>query len=502
VNPDDFGELPSGWVWTNVGEACLVIQGQSPPGSTYNTNSLGIPFLQGKAEFGLLYPEPVKYCSSPSKIALPGDILISIRAPVGPTNLCAAEYCIGRGLAAIRTLGSISVRYIFYALRATEEKLRSKSTGTTFEAIRGDDLRRHSVPLAPLLEQHRIVAEIEMQFTRLDAAVAALKRAQANLKRYRASVLKAACVGRLVRTEAELARTEGREYEHASVLLERIQKERQAKLGTKQLRMQLEGEEPETHDMSELPEGWVWTTVGEVTNWPIEQGGPQGTGEFEYIDISSIDNKAKRIANPKRVSVSQAPSRARQRLQPGDVLVSMTRPNLNAVALVTLTLTDAIASTGFHILRGHSVTPAWLFYLVQTDDFIKTMTQRVQGALYPAVRPKDITSYRIPLPPLGEQLRIMQEIDRRLSVLEELDRVIDHGLTRAERLRQSILKLAFEGKLVSQDASDEPASVLLERMGAERAASLQDYRKPMAKVRRAAEGKNEYRTNVTYGGSA
>ena len=100
--------------------------------------------------------------------------------------------------------------------------MRSRSTGTTFEAIRGDDLRSHAFPLAPRPEQHRIVAEIEKQFTRLDASVAALKRVQANLKRYRASLLKAACEGKLVPTEAELAQSEGRDYEPADQLLERI----------------------------------------------------------------------------------------------------------------------------------------------------------------------------------------------------------------------------------------------------------------------------------------
>ena len=199
--------IPASWVMTTLGEACMVFQGQSPASSTYNAKGTGLPFLQGKAEFTELYPEAVKWCSAPSKIADPGDVLISIRAPVGPTNLCAIKSCIGRGLAAIRPSSGVPSRYILYALRATEDELRSRSTGTTFEAIRGDDLRSHVLPLPPLPEQRRIVAEIEKQFTRLDASVAALKRVQANLKRYRASVLKAACEGKLVPTEAVLARS-------------------------------------------------------------------------------------------------------------------------------------------------------------------------------------------------------------------------------------------------------------------------------------------------------
>ena len=214
-----------------MGDTCLVIQGQSPPSATYNADGVGLPFLQGKAEFGATYPEAVKWCSVPSKMAEPDDVLISIRAPVGPTNLCAVQSCIGRGLAAIRTQADMPSKYILYSIRATEEELRANSTGTTFEAIRGDDLRSHPLPLPPLAEQYRIVAEIEKQLTRLDASVTALKRVQANLKRYRASVLKAACEGKSVPTEAELARTEGRDYEPGERLLERILEERLARLG-------------------------------------------------------------------------------------------------------------------------------------------------------------------------------------------------------------------------------------------------------------------------------
>ena len=258
--------FPIGWVLSTLEEACVVIQGQSPPGTTYNTNGLGLPFLQGKAEFTDLYPKAVKWCSAPSKIAEPDDVLISIRAPVGPTNLCAVQSCIGRGLAAIRTQGDMPAKYILYAMRATEEDLRANSTGTTFEAIRGNDLRSHPFPLPPLAEQRRIVAEIEKQFTRLDASVAALKRVQANLKRYRASVLKAACKGKLVPIEAELARSEGRDYEPADQLLERILLERRARWGAQEKRRgkYKEPAAPDPSDLPELPEGWVWVNLDQI----------------------------------------------------------------------------------------------------------------------------------------------------------------------------------------------------------------------------------------------
>ena len=139
-------DLPAGWAVTTLADACQVVQGQSPPGETYNTDGIGLPFLQGKAEFGDTYPTAVKWCSAPNKIAEQNDVLISIRAPVGPTNLCSERSCIGRGLAAIRPQGGIPSKYVLYSLRASEQELRTNSTGTTFDAIRGDALRSHPHP--------------------------------------------------------------------------------------------------------------------------------------------------------------------------------------------------------------------------------------------------------------------------------------------------------------------------------------------------------------------
>ena len=126
-----------------------------------------------------------------------------------------------------------------------------------------------TLPLPPFPEQRRIVAEIEKQFTRLDAAVAALRRTRANLKRYRASVLHAACSGELVPTEAELARAEGREYEPADVLLERILAERRARWEAQEKRRgkYQEPAAPDTSDLPTLPEGWVWVTLGQISAW-------------------------------------------------------------------------------------------------------------------------------------------------------------------------------------------------------------------------------------------
>jgi type I restriction enzyme S subunit len=191
------------------------------------------------------------------------------------------------------------------------------------------------------------------------------------------------------------------------------------------------------------------SNLGELTVPTIDQSGPRKTGEFTYIDISSIDNKLKRIVEPKRLPGNAAPSRARQRLQTGDVLVSMTRPNLNAVAIVPPDLKEAVGSTGFHVLRAvDGIESRWLFYAVQTHAFVDAMSSLVQGALYPAVRPKDIRAFGIEAPPLDEQRLIVAEIEKQFSRLDEAVANLKRLKANLKRYKAGVLKAAVEGALV------------------------------------------------------
>ena len=195
------------------------------------------------------------------------------------------------------------------------------------------------------------------------------------------------------------------------------------------------------------------TVLGDLTEPKVDQAGPPLDDEFVYVDISSVDNQAKRIVEPKRLAAVAAPSRARQRLRAGDVLVSMTRPNLNAVALVPHELDGAIGSTGFHILRGReTVLPQWLYYGVQTRAFVGAMSDPVQGALYPAVRPKDIRAFDIPAPPLGEQRRIVAEIEKQFSRLDEAVANLKRVKANLKRYKAAVVKAAVEGRLVPTEA--------------------------------------------------
>ena len=352
------------------------------------------------------------------------------------------------------------------------------------------------LPLPPLPEQHRIVAEIETQFTRLDASVAALRRAQANLKRYRASVLKDACEGRLVPTEAELARSEGRAYEPAGVLMERILAERRARWESQEKRRgkYKEPVPPDTSGLPELPEGWVWVSLDQLA--AIGTGSTPLTSKEEYYQDGSVPWVTSSALNDPVVPSSnnyvtqQAVNECRLFLYPiNTLLIAMygegkTRGKCSELLLPS-TINQAIAA----VIMEDSAADCRPYSKVFLHGNYEATRRLSSGGVQPNLNLGLIKGLAIPLPPLAEQHRIVAEVERRLSVIQQAEATVEASLARAERLRQSILKQAFSGKLVPQDPDDEPASVLIERIKAERAAEAQATAASKGRAGRRGKGR-------------
>ena len=184
--------LPDGWEWKKLRDkvVCELIMGQSPLSDTYNSDGIGMPFFQGKTEFGEIYPTVSKYCTAPNKIAQIGDILLSVRAPVGPTNIANIECCIGRGLGAIRPNSKNTLtNYLLYFFRNFEIEISNKGKGSTFPAITKKELEEINIPLPPLEEQKRIVAKLDILFAKIDKAIALHQKNIDEVNVFMASVL-------------------------------------------------------------------------------------------------------------------------------------------------------------------------------------------------------------------------------------------------------------------------------------------------------------------------
>lgn len=198
--------------------------------------------------------------------------------------------------------------------------------------------------------------------------------------------------------------------------------------------------------MNKLPEGWVITSLGKICG-PTVQRTPDPDENFTYIDIASIDRERKVILQPQSLVGAEAPSRARKVVEKGDVIVSMTRPNLNAIALIDEKHHESIASTGFDVLKPIGVDPRWVFAAVRSASFVEAMCEKVQGALYPAVKSADIREFEIPLPPFAEQTRIAAKLEELLTQVDNLKARIDGIPALLMRFRQSVLAAAVSGRL-------------------------------------------------------
>ena len=202
--------------------------------------------------------------------------------------------------------------------------------------------------------------------------------------------------------------------------------------------------------MSELPKNWAQVPLTAITG-EVTQRVPSDDETIHYIDIGSVNRTTKRIETPQKLLGKDAPSRARKQVAAGDTLVSMTRPNLNAVALVPKELDGEIASTGFDVLRPvPGIDPRWINYLVRTERFVDSMSALVQGALYPAVRSKDVRAYVVSLAPAAEQTRIANQLDTLLARIQSCNDRFDAIPALLKRFRQAVLGAATSGALTRE----------------------------------------------------
>lgn len=381
-------------------------------------------------------------------------------------------------------------RLLAHVLPGYLSAINSKTSAMTVKHLSSKTVAEIPLPLPPRQEQVRLAEAIESHFTRLDDAVATLERVQRNLKRYRASVLKAAFEGRLVPTEAELARVEGRSYERASVLLERLLAERRCRWEeAERAKMEAKGKAPtddrwkaryveaiapDTADLPELPEGWCWSSLGEL--FDIRVGATPSRAKPEYWDggipwVSSGEVSFCRIARTRETISESGLRNSSTQLNPaGSVLLGMIGEGRTRGQAAILTVPACNNQNSAAIWVGEAGLPPEYVYYFLMGQYDVTRT-RGSGNSQPALNRSRVQQILIPIPPLAEAKRIVEQIEEHESVQAATDASTRLSMVRLARLRQSILKWAFEGRLVDQDPTDEPASVLLERIRAERASA-------------------------------
>lgn len=417
-------------------DCCTIIAGQSPESKYYNTEGVGIPFFQGKTDFGEVYPNVRVYCSQPTKIAEKDDILLSVRAPVGPTNLSPGTVCIGRGLTAIRPSEILNLKYLLHYFRFFETQLQQKGTGTTFKAITQDVVKNLEVPIPALDEQERIVARIEELFSELDNGVETLKKTKQQLAVYRQAVLKEAFEGRYTK--------QWRNSNQNEIPLNDYNGIRKANAVYKDT----SGDENEI--CLETPPEWLKIRMGDV--FDVEVGGTPSRRVTEYWNgdipwVSSGEVHFNYISNTKECITQNGLDHASTNIQPvGTIMLAMIgEGKTRGQAAILNTPAAHNQNTAAILVSQTSCHPKYIYYFLQLNY---DNTRRVgSGNNQKALNKERVRALRFPFTSFAEQAVIVREIESRLSVCDSIEKTVDTALQQAEAMRQSILKRAFEGTI-------------------------------------------------------
>ncbi|MCL5979575.1 MAG: restriction endonuclease subunit S [Gammaproteobacteria bacterium] len=400
---------------------------------------------------------------STAKLIPAGSVLIVTRSGILrhtlPVAVTTVPVTVNQDLKALTPKEGVLPEYVAWALRCFAREILNTCSkqGTTVSSIETAALHRFEIPVAPIDQQKRIVAEIEKQFSRLDEAVANLKRVKANLKRYKSAVLKAAVEGRLVETEAERARREGRSYETGAQLLQRILETRRGQWQGKG--KYKEPAAPDTTDLPELPEGWVWASPEQLSaGVPYSLAiGPFGSSlkvnDYATVGVPLVfvrNIRAAAFGDPNTVYISEekAEELRAHRVEAGDLLVTKMGDPPGDVCIYPAHRPLAIITADCIKLRTARdlLLTQFFAYAIESDLVHKQILGITKGVAQLKVSLGRFGSIGFPLPPFTEQHRIVAEVDRRLSLLRETEAQVDANLQRAERLRQSILSQAFASK--------------------------------------------------------
>ncbi len=389
-------ELPKGWKIVKLGNerVAKLIMGQSPPSSSYNGEKEGLPFCQGNTEFGPIHPLKIEqYTSQPMKIAESGDVLISVRAPVGDVNIANFKLCIGRGLAAIRPdKEKMSEFYLFYQLKHNETRIKRMSGGSTFKAITKKDLQNLSIPLPPLPEQRKI-AEI---LGSVDSAIQAVDSAISKAERVKKGLMQN------LLTEG-IGHTEFKETE-----------------------------------IGRIPEEWEVVRLGEIGKQRKETIIPSREEELLYIGLEHIE-PGKVYIN--RTGSSSEVKSLKFRFKEKDILYGKLRPYLDKAVIADV---SGVCSTDILVITTNEkkAISEFLIYVLHSKKFINYSTTTMTGTNHPRTSWKSLSKFPLALPPLPEQ----QKIAEILSAVDEKIGLERERKAKLERVKKGLMNDLLTGK--------------------------------------------------------
>ena len=443
-----------------LGEVASIVRGISFPKEDKRSESLSehvaclrTSNVQRTVEWDDLWFVPEKYVKREEQIVRPGDILIStansyeLVGKVAHVGVMPFKATLGAFISLIRPNDGVDPKFLYHQLAwgKTQSRIReTASTTTNLSNVSTKKLLTLDLYIPPLKVQREIVAEIEKQFSRLDEAVANLQRVKANLKRYKAAVLKAAVEGRLVETEASIARREGRNYETGEQLLQTTLEARKEQwVGGKYKAP----EPPQVSDVA-LPAGWAWATLEQLHLQiaDVDHKMPKAKASgIPYISTKDFfGDEGIDFSKAKLISAEDYKALCRKvKPERGDLLLS----RYGTVGEVREVSVDEPFQASYSVailkpVRG-LVPIRFLIAALRSDVVQRQIKRDVRATAQPDLGLAHIRQFVVPVPPMAEQLRILEELDRQLSILRGIEAEVENNMMRAQNLRQSTLSKAF-----------------------------------------------------------
>jgi len=493
----NLSELPKGWACARLDDVSDIIRGISFPKDaktkTYQEGyiaCLRTANVQREVDWSDLWFVPSEFVRRDQQLLQEHDILIStansleLVGKVCQVRILTHPATLGAFIAAIRISPLVNPKFFYFQIASSDIQASIRacaSTTTNISNVNTNRLKEIQLFTSPLNEQKRIVAKIEELFTRLDAGIEALKKVKAELKRYRQAVLKYAFEGKLT---AEWREKNKDKLEPASNLLERIAKEREKNTKDKAKKLP----PLDTSNLPELPEGWEWTKVHSVCE--TTSGGTPSRRKPEYYGgdipwLKSGELNDGIVKSAEETITRHGLENSSAKIFPkGTLLIALYGATVGKLGILGI---DAVTNQAIcAIFTPKQLDDKYLFlYLANYRN--KLLNLRIGGA-QPNISQQIIRDIPFPITDFKEQRQIVAEIERHFSIADEVEQTVEKCLKEADRLRQSILKRAFEGKLVEQNPEDEPAEKLLERIKAEKA-KLQNEQKTKKRGVKAREGK-------------
>ncbi|MDR6114129.1 MULTISPECIES: restriction endonuclease subunit S [unclassified Sphingomonas] len=406
------GDVPSHWAVVPLKHVAALIAGQSPNSADCNEEGAGLPFLQGCAEFGEQHPTPRQYCELPPKQAIEGDLLLSVRAPVGELNIADQRYGIGRGLCAIRPVSG-EFSFLRHVIAASIKPLQSVATGSTYQAVSSEQIGSLRTPKPPADEQIIIAAFLDRETSKIDALIEEQRRLIVLLKEKRQAVIS-----------------------HAV---------------TKGLDPNAPMKDSGIEWLGEVPAHWQILPLRRVVRQFVDYRGATPNKVSEGVPlITATQIKHGRIdhsLDPVFISEEEYAERMTRGFPAvGDLLLTTEAP-LGEVALVD----EERVAPGQRIIlmkmADHLMTSGYLHAHFRSDFGQSELWTRASGSTASGIRADRLRGSAVLVPPLDEQLRIVSHIQQQTSAFDNVFAVVTRGIQLLNERRAALISAAVTGKI-------------------------------------------------------